>query len=62
MSAATQEKFDDIVPGGTRTAQGMASFADKIPKEQNDAIYAYILTEAAKWRGQTPQAEQAGFV
>jgi hypothetical protein len=35
MSAATQEQFDDIVPGGTRTAQGMASFADKIPTTQS---------------------------
>jgi quinohemoprotein ethanol dehydrogenase len=57
MSTATQEQFDDIVLGGTRAEQGMASFADKISKEQNDAIYAYILTEAAKLRGQTQQAE-----
>jgi quinohemoprotein ethanol dehydrogenase len=57
MSADTREQFDDIVLGGTRAEQGMASFANKISKEQNDAIYAYILTEAAKLHDYTQQAE-----
>jgi quinohemoprotein ethanol dehydrogenase len=50
MSAETQDRFRDIVLGGSRAAQGMASFADKVTAEQADAIYAYIMTEAAKLR------------
>ena len=50
MSAETHQQFDAIVLGGIRARQGMASFADKVNKEQADAIYAYIATEAAKLR------------
>jgi quinohemoprotein ethanol dehydrogenase len=42
MSADTHAKFDDIVLGGARKAQGMASFADVISKDDAAAIHAYL--------------------
>ena len=48
MSAETHERFNDIVLGGLRAEQGMASFADTVTREQTDAIHAYIVSEAAK--------------
>ena len=48
MSAETHQQFYDIVLGGLRAPQGMASFADTVTREQAEAIYAYIVTEAAK--------------
>lgn len=50
MSADVHRQFNDIVLGGSRARQGMASFADSLNQEQTDAIYAYIVTEAAKLR------------
>jgi len=51
MSAETHRQFNEIVLGGLRAQQGMASFADKVTPEQVDAIHAYIVSEAAKLRG-----------
>ena len=48
MSAETHEQFIDIVLGGLRAEQGMASFADTVSREQADAIHAYIVSEATK--------------
>ncbi|HSD69086.1 MAG TPA: c-type cytochrome [Woeseiaceae bacterium] len=50
MSADTHKAFDEIVRGGSRAQQGMASFADVITREQSEAIHAYIVSEAAKMR------------
>jgi PQQ-dependent dehydrogenase (methanol/ethanol family) len=50
LSADTHRGFDEIVRGGSRAEQGMASFADVLSREQSDAIHAYIVTEAAKVR------------
>jgi quinohemoprotein ethanol dehydrogenase len=50
MSSDTHKAFDEIVRGGSRAAQGMASFADVLSREQSEAIHAYIVTEAAKVR------------
>jgi quinohemoprotein ethanol dehydrogenase len=55
MSAQTHLDFDAIVLGGSRAAQGMASFADLLTPEQTDAIYAYIVGEAAKLRSNNAQ-------
>jgi len=55
MSAQTHLEFDAIVLGGSRAEQGMASFADLLTPEENDAIYAYIVGEAAKLRGNEAQ-------
>jgi quinohemoprotein ethanol dehydrogenase len=50
MSAQTHLEFDAIVLGGSRAEQGMASFADLLAPEDTDAIYAYIVSKAAKMR------------
>jgi quinohemoprotein ethanol dehydrogenase len=42
MSADTHAGFDDIVLGGARKAQGMASFADVLSKDDAAAIHAYL--------------------
>lgn len=48
MSAETHLAFNEIVLGGTRAEQGMASFADLLNQDQTNAIYAYIVTEASR--------------
>ena len=60
-SRDTHERWNDIVLGGTRAAQGMASFADVLSREESDAIHAYVIERAlheptalesvAKWFG-----------
>jgi quinohemoprotein ethanol dehydrogenase len=50
MSAETHRAFDDIVRGGSRAEQGMASFADILTREESDKIHAYIVAQAAKTR------------
>lgn len=55
MSAATHQEFDAIVLGGSRADKGMASFADVLTPEETDAIYAYIVREAAKLQSDDPQ-------
>ena len=55
MSPETQRDFDAIVLGGLRAEKGMASFADKLNKEQVDAIYAYIVGETVRLRARTVQ-------
>jgi quinohemoprotein ethanol dehydrogenase len=57
MSAEVHLQFDEIVRGGARVQQGMASFADRLSKEESDAIYAYIVTEASKLRSSELQAQ-----
>ena len=48
MSADTHAHFDDIVIGGARQAQGMASFADVLSKEDAAAIHAYLNARASE--------------
>ena len=48
MSADTHAHFDDIVLGGARKAQGMASFADVLSKEDAAAIHAYLNARASE--------------
>jgi len=51
MSPETHMEFRNIVLGGSRTARGMASFADQINADDANAIYAYIVSEAARTAG-----------
>jgi quinohemoprotein ethanol dehydrogenase len=46
MSAQTREHFLDIVLGGARAEQGMASFADLLSKEQAERIHDYLIARA----------------
>ena len=46
MSPDTHAHFDDIVLGGARKAQGMASFADVLSKDDAAAIHAYLNARA----------------
>ncbi len=52
MTPATHEEFLDIVIGGKREANGMASFADLLSKEDAEAIHQYVISRAnADWNG-----------
>ncbi len=46
MSPDTHQHFLDIVLGGARQAQGMASFADTLKKEDAEAIHNYLIARA----------------
>jgi quinohemoprotein ethanol dehydrogenase len=46
MSPDTQQHFLDIVLGGARKAQGMASFSDVLSKADADAIHSYVNARA----------------
>ncbi|GAA0270806.1 methanol/ethanol family PQQ-dependent dehydrogenase [Alteraurantiacibacter aestuarii] len=46
MSPATHAAFLDIVRGGSRAANGMASFADVLSDEQAGAIHNYLIARA----------------
>lgn len=50
MTETTREHFQDIVRGGVRKDNGMASFADLISEEEADAILAYIQKRAIEDR------------
>jgi quinohemoprotein ethanol dehydrogenase len=45
-SREVHERWGDIVLGGTRAAQGMASFADVLSPKESDAIHAYVIERA----------------
>ncbi len=45
-SQDTHASWDEIVLGGTRAAQGMASFADQLTSEDARVIHAYIIERA----------------
>ena len=47
MSADTSAHFLDIVLGGSRKAQGMASFADVLSKDDAEAIHSYLSARAS---------------
>ena len=50
MMPATHAAFLDIVLGGTRAQNGMASFADVLSREQAEAIHQYLIARArADW-------------
>jgi len=46
MSPATHAAFTDIVLNGSRAANGMASFADRLSGEQAEAIHHYLIARA----------------
>ena len=46
MMPATHAAFLDIVLGGTRAQNGMASFADVLSREQAEAIHHYLISRA----------------
>ncbi|TIX49482.1 PQQ-dependent dehydrogenase, methanol/ethanol family [Alteraurantiacibacter aquimixticola] len=46
MSAETHATFADIVLGGSRAANGMASFADVLSSEESEAIHHYLIARA----------------
>jgi quinohemoprotein ethanol dehydrogenase len=46
MEPATHAAFLDIVIGGTRARNGMASFADRLSREQAEAIHHYLISRA----------------
>jgi quinohemoprotein ethanol dehydrogenase len=46
MMPATHAAFLDIVLGGTRAANGMASFADVLDREEAEAIHHYLISRA----------------
>jgi len=45
-SREVHESWNDIVLGGTRAAQGMASFADQLTPDDARVIHAYIVERA----------------
>ena len=50
MSPDTHAAFADIVLGGTRAQNGMASFADRLSPEESEAIHHYLIARAnADW-------------
>jgi quinohemoprotein ethanol dehydrogenase len=52
MEPATHQAFLDIVLGGSRAANGMASFADLLSREQAEAIHQYLIARANQdWEG-----------
>lgn len=52
MSPATHAAFADIVLGGTRARNGMASFADVLSAEETEAIHHYLIARANQdWGG-----------
>jgi quinohemoprotein ethanol dehydrogenase len=46
MTPDTHAQFEDIVLGGIRADQGMASFAGQLDEEQVAAIHAYLISRA----------------
>ena len=46
MSPDTHAAFTDIVLNGSRAANGMASFSDRLSGEQADAIHHYLIARA----------------
>ena len=46
MSPATHAAFAEIVLTGTRAANGMASFSDRLSGEQAEAIHHYLISRA----------------
>jgi quinohemoprotein ethanol dehydrogenase len=46
MSTETHGQFLDIVLGGARTQQGMASFKDLLTKDQAERIHDYLIARA----------------
>jgi quinohemoprotein ethanol dehydrogenase len=52
MSPDVHGEFLAIVLDGTRAAQGMASFADVLSRDEAEAIHHYLIARAnADWNG-----------
>jgi len=50
MEPATHAAFIDIVLGGARARNGMASFADALSPAEAEAIHHYLISRArADW-------------
>jgi quinohemoprotein ethanol dehydrogenase len=53
MTPETHKAFNDIVLGGQRAAQGMASFKDLLTQADADAVHAYLIARANEdWQDQ----------
>lgn len=52
MSPETHASFADIVLGGTRATNGMASFADTLSNEETAAVHHYLIARANEDWGQ----------
>jgi quinohemoprotein ethanol dehydrogenase len=46
MTAETHSAFNDIVLGGVRAGNGMASFSDRLTPADTEAIHAYVISRA----------------
>jgi mono/diheme cytochrome c family protein len=57
-SREVHERWSDVVLGGTRAAQGMASFADQLTQDDAQAIHAYVIERA---RHEPGWIERAGI-
>jgi quinohemoprotein ethanol dehydrogenase len=56
MSEATHKEFLDIVLGGKRARNGMASFADTLSREDAEAIHHYLVKRANEdWEDEAGQ-------
>ncbi len=52
MEPATHKDFLDIVIGGKRAQNGMASFADTLSRDDAETIHQYVISRAnADWEG-----------
>jgi len=61
MTPATHREFLDIVIGGKRATNGMASFADTLTKDDAEAIHQYVIARAnADWEGEAPAPAGSG--
>ena len=47
---ATEASWDAVLQEGALTTRGMVSFADRLDKEETDAIRAYVVRQA--WNAQ----------
>lgn len=59
--AEVHEAWNAIVLGGSRSRQGMISFADMLHVDQSQAIQAFIINEAHQAKGRRVEALAEGF-
>jgi len=61
MAPGTHREFLDIVIGGKRATNGMASFADTLSKDDAEAIHQYVIARAnADWEGDALSSGSSG--
>jgi quinohemoprotein ethanol dehydrogenase len=59
-SRETHASFNDIVLGGTRAHNGMASFADLLKADDVNAIHSYVIERARETKQAEADAAAAG--